>query len=127
MLLLLPALSAVTVGKSIDLSSNHMPWPMAYYIALALCASAGVMFASRRYLAKDTLLKRITLYIGRNTLIILLLHMFFIALSSHYIKPHIPSYPVYKIIEQTVIWTLLIPSIRIINAKAPWLTGKKKK
>lgn len=68
--------------------------------------------------------RKIILYIGKNTLIILSLHLLFIIEASQYISPIIPNKILYKILEQIFIWGLLYICIELINRKMQWILGK---
>ena len=122
--LVIPALSVYFTKQSIDLNSNSLPFPEGYYCLIAIIGSMGILIASNKWFLLETPVKRILLFIGQNTLTILVLHMFFISLCSHYITPFISAKLLYKIIEQLLMWGLLFASISIINTKAKWLIGK---
>lgn len=121
LLLIFPAIITYHSNKSINLSANHFSEPEFLYLIISLSGSMGIILISA---LNWIYTKRIILYIGKNTLIILSLHMFFIGLSSNYIQPFINNSIVYKLVEQTIIWILIIISITIINKKAIWLVGK---
>lgn len=121
LLLILPAIVTYHSNKSINMSSNYFPQPELLYLIISLSGSIGmILFSTLNW----NYIKKIILYIGRNTLIILSLHMFFIGLSSNYIQPFINNGIVYKLVEQAIIWTLIVISITVINKKAIWLLGK---
>lgn len=123
-LLLIPAISVCVTKQTIDLSSNSIPYPMIYHIFISLIGVIGVLLFSKIFFSSNTIIKQSIIYIGKNTLIILLLHMFFISISSKYILPNIPDNILYKIIEQIFVWLLLFVSIYIINKKIKWIIGK---
>lgn len=66
-------------------------------------------------------------YLGKNTLIIMATHFFFITLSANYIRSIIPSFIAYKVIEQIFVWSLVILSIYLINNYFSWIIGRTKK
>lgn len=66
----------------------------------------------------------VLLWLGRNTLVIMCVHMTFISISSTIIKPYINSYMAYKIIEQFFVWSLSILSVCLVNKYALFLIGK---
>lgn len=123
-LLLIPAISVCITKQTIDLSSNSIPYPMFYHIFISLIGVIGILLFSKVFFSSNTMIKLLIIYIGKNTLIILLLHMFFISISSKYILPNIINIFLYKIIEQIFVWTLLFVSIYIINKKMKWIIGK---
>jgi len=124
-LLIIPAISVYLTGKSLDLSSNAIPSPEVYYIIIAFIGTAGILamchYLSRKGTSKS---KHLIVSIGKNTLVILMMHMFFISLSCQYIMPLVANKLIYKIIEQIVIWVLLFATVRLVNAKGRWLIGK---
>lgn len=121
LLLTLPAIVTYYSNESINMSTNHFSQPEILYLIISLSGSIGIILFST---LNWNYIKRIILYIGRNTLIILSLHMFFISLSSNYIQPFINNGIVYKFVEQATIWILTVISITFINKKAIWLLGK---
>lgn len=69
-------------------------------------------------------LEKIMLWVGKNTIIIMGIHMLLIGLSSEYIAGLFESKIVYKIIEQFILWTILYVLVLVINKKIPWIIGK---
>ena len=69
-------------------------------------------------------LKKIIPWIGKNTIIIMGVHMLLIELSTEYIAGLFKSKIVYKIIEQFILWTILYVLALVINKKIPWIIGK---
>jgi len=63
-------------------------------------------------------------FLGRNTLTIMCLHMFFISLSSEYIKYYIDSVMIYKFVEQLFVWSMSLLFVYLINKYIPVLIGK---
>lgn len=124
LLLIIPAISVYFTGKSLDLSGNNIPYPEVYYTVIAFIGIAGTLAICNLFSQKGKRSKQLILNIGKNTLIILMMHMFFISLCSHYIMPFIANKPIYKLLEQIIIWILLFGSIRLINIKGQWLIGK---
>lgn len=123
-LLLIPAISVYYLNNTIDLRSNTIPFPILYHVLIAFIGTTGIFLLSKFLSGRDSLIKTIVLYLGRNTLIILLLHMCFINISANFISPLIPNRIAYKIIELIFISILLYFSIQIINHKLKWLIGK---
>lgn len=122
--LLIPAVSVYCLNNTIDLHSNTIPFPILYHVLIAFIGIAGIFLLSKVLSGRDSLIKTIALYLGRNTLIILLLHMCFINISASFISPLISNKIAYKIIELISISILLYFSIQIINHKLKWLIGK---
>ena len=105
---------------------NSFPSPAIWTCLLALVGTAGVLVVSNALTRAGSRVKGIILYIGKNTLAIVGLHVFFIRLSWHYVEPLIPSYFASKAVEQIFIWLMLVICIQIINAYVPWLVGKSR-
>lgn len=123
-LLAIPAISVFFTKKSLDLSSNTIPHPEIYYIIIAFIGITGILTLCHFFSQQEGKSKQFILYIGKSTLVILMMHMFFISLCSHYIMPFIENKLMYKLLEQSIMWVLLFAIIRFINTKAQWLIGK---
>lgn len=120
--LCLPGILVLITNQSIDLCGNNIPNPELLYIIVSISGSLGLMILST--LKFNPNIKKIILYIGKNTLVILSLHILFIMLASQYISPIIPNKVLYKILEQIFIWGLLYVCIELINRKVKWILGK---
>lgn len=70
-LLLIPAVSVYYLNNTIDLRSNTIPFPILYHVLIAFIGITGIFLLSKVLSRIDSLIKTITLYLGRNTLIIL--------------------------------------------------------
>lgn len=123
-LLLIPAISVYNVNDTINLCSNYVPFPIMYHILIAFIGTIGIFIISKFLEEKNCFIKVLALYLGKNTLIILLLHMCFISISVDFISPLISNKIAYKIIELLFISALLYISIQIINYKLKWIIGK---
>jgi len=120
-----PIVIALATHNSLDLSSNHIPFPIVMRVACACLATMGILSLCKRYSEIGAIRqKKVVLWIGKNTLPILLLHMFFISFSCHFIEPHIGSHLVYKAIELMFVVSAVYACVRFINAKARWMVGK---
>lgn len=122
-----PIAIAWTTHKSLDLSNNYIPSPIVLRTVCAYLATTGILSLGKRYAeisSQSAKSKRIILWIGRNTLPILLLHMFLISFSSHFFAPYFISRVLYKVIEITFVTTMLYISVCLINSKARWMIGK---
>jgi len=137
MLLLIPILGLLTVvlsiviNPAINMCLNRMtPYFLGYLGAFTgiclifLMSNFLARFSKKSFFLDQS--KIVIKYLGLNTLSILAFHMFFIGLSSGFVKPMIGSYFMYKIVEQIVVWFLIYLSIQTINKYFPWLIGKKK-
>ena len=125
-LLVIPLISAFCIHVHLDMRDNSIPSPVIWTCMLALFGTMGTLIVSNVLTKADSRIKNIILYIGRNTLAILGLHVFFIRLSWHYVEPLIPSYIASKGVEQIFVWLMLVICIRLINTYVPWLVGKTK-
>ena len=121
--LCLPGILVLITNQSINLSENYIPKPEVLYVIFSISGSLGILILSSASIFAPNI-KRIILYIGKNTLIILSLHMLFIMFANHYISHIIPNKLLYKILEQIFIWGLLYFSIEFINRKGKWILGK---
>lgn len=123
-LLLIPAVSVFYINDTIDLRLNKIPYPVLYHIMVSLMGFGGILLISKLLSTNNNYIKAIMLYVGKNTLIVLLLHMFFISLSVEFISPFITNKIIYKIIELSFIGIFLYLSMYLINSKMRWLIGK---
>lgn len=120
--LCLPGILVLITNQSIDLCGNNIPRPELPYIFVSISGSLGLIILST--LKGNQMYRKIILYIGKNTLVILSLHLLFIIEASQYISPIIPNKILYKILEQIFIWGLLYICIELINRKMQWILGK---
>lgn len=123
LMLTIPFITAMLTSTRIELSDNMIPPPEFYFIMVSIVGSIGIITISAINLS-CTWAVRIILFLGKNTLIILALHIMFIDLSCKYIQPLISERLVYKVVEQAFIWIMLFLSIEFINSRAKWLIGK---
>lgn len=121
LLLIIPGVVVYFKETYIGMSVNAIPNPALLYCLIAISGTLGTLTLCTFDYGK---IKRIFLFIGKNTLTILGTHIFFINLSSHYISPLIGNYLLYKISEQMVIWMAVVICCYVVNKKAPWMIGK---
>lgn len=110
---------------NINMSGNDIP----RLGTIPLSIMGLLMFCYACYwlsMLKCTRLHNALSWLGKNTIIILALHMFFIKLSTIYIYPYISSKLEYKAIELIFVYTLSILSIIVINRYIPWMVSMKK-
>lgn len=117
----IPFATVMYTNNSINLADNYIPSPEVLYILLSIIGCLGIFIISLGQFGKA---KAIILYLGKNTLIILSLHMMFINIYAQYIRPYINNIIVYKSLEQIFIWVMIYSCIEFINKKASWLIGK---
>jgi fucose 4-O-acetylase-like acetyltransferase len=122
LILMVNAISIYYLGCGIGLTSAKLGFPSSYHIAMAIITSIGVFILSKQI--AWPLIKSILVWIGRNTLVIVCLHMTLIGYSCHYIQPHISHVLLYKIIEACVVWFGSLLFVIIVNRFAPVLAGK---
>lgn len=124
-LLILPLISAILVHDKNMFHNNIILHPEVYHLLLAIVGSFAILFisTSKRIFGNEKLKKTI-IYIGQNTLIILLLHQLLIFISGKYIFPLLHSHIIYKIIEQCFLWGMMVGAIYIINCYLPFIVGK---
>ena len=125
-LLLIPLLSAYYIHKPFRMIDNSFPSPAILTCTVALMGAVGVLVVSNTLTKVDKRIKNIMLYIGKNTLVIMCVHEFYIRLTYQFIEPYISSYLIAKTVDQIALWLMLLISIRLINARVPWLVGKSR-
>lgn len=121
-LLVANAVSVFFLGSHIGLTGAKIGIPSSYYIVMAIISSMGVFMLSKQI--NWSLIKSILVWIGRNTLVIVFLHMTLIKYSCYYIQPHITHVLLYKIIEACVVWFGSLLFVVLINRFAPVFAGK---
>ena len=81
-----------------------------------------------KYIKKQTKLIKVLIFFGKNTLVIMAVHLFFLTIAVDYIKPHLSGslfeMIAYKVIQQIVMWIGVLSCIYVINNKARWMIGK---
>lgn len=122
-LLAIPCAFVLITKQSINLADNYIPSPEAIYVLVSIIGSTGLLLLAM-VKNNNKIWGGWILFLGKNTLIILSLHMFFIGVASEYIKPLIQNKLIYKLSEQIFVWTLLYFSIILINKKVKWILGK---
>lgn len=116
------------------LYNHYSPQPLSmannYSVGLADFLPAVVGVVMTFFVSKDVValgyrpIAKALAWIGRNSLVVLGLHLPFISLSVACVKPLVPSHLLYKLIEQLFVWALCVASARLINAKARWMLGR---
>lgn len=105
--------------------NNIILHPEIYHLLLAIIGSFAVLFISTsKRIFGNGKLKRTVIYIGQNTLIILLVHQLLIFISAKYIFPLVHSHIIYKVVEQCFLWGMMVGTIYIINRYLPFIVGK---
>lgn len=122
------AMSLLT-KDSMELANNDIPDPFVIRIVIAYCFSLSAIQLCKQLEEKGMFawVRNLLSKIGKNTFVILMLHMFVIALCTQYIKPHFASKILYKPIEFTILWGTMCLCVLFVNRKAPWLLGKSRK
>ena len=119
---LVPAIVVFLTDETISCAGNNIPSPLIIFLIMPFMGVFGIFLFT--FFIKNTTFKKILLYLGQNTLIIMCLHMFFIGVSSTYLLPYTESQLLYKIGEQLFVWILVVGSIELINHKIKFLIGK---
>ncbi len=63
------------------------------------------------------------IWLGRNSLVLMAVHMFFISLCCYYLQPLLPRLP-YKLTEQVFVWLFSLTTAWLVNRYAKWTIGK---
>lgn len=125
--LFLPSVCLCFFERTMNLKENYIPSPEILFIIISfisIFAFLSISISINNVKGFFIKFKNVILFLGKNTLIILALHMLYINLSLHFIKPFFEIHILYKTIEQFFIWSLLYLSILLINKKCKWLIGK---
>ena len=109
-----------------DLHYNIFFHPIENYI----CAFIGIggLFSISHLISIGSIniIKNFLLYCGKNTLVIMSIHLFYLNVYRHLIRPLIKNMEMlfYNSMEQIFMWTLVCFSIWLINRKFAWIIGK---
>lgn len=63
-------------------------------------------------------------WFGKNSLVIMALHILYMLIAYEYIRPYVDGKILYKIIEMTIVFSLSVLSVLFINKKASWIIRK---
>ena len=88
-----------------------------YFIAMC---GVGLVLMVSRLINRSQFLQ----YLGRNTLVILGVHIILIVVSVDYVEPLVSNHWLFKFIQQIIIWGISILTIEIVNKYLPWVAGK---
>ncbi len=127
--LLISVLSAAVVAYaycnpvSMDMNQNRLPIES---IPIALCGICLIVKMSETI--TGGILMRTLVFLGRNTLVIMAFHMFYLYVAAIHIKPLLSDgvleMALYKIIQQVIMWTGVLATIWVVNHKAKWILGR---
>lgn len=120
--LTIPFVYIIQIHDTFHLISGHIPTPACISIIISLFGIVGICLLSsiiNIHLCKETLI-----YIGRNTLTILAVHMFFIEFSGHYTKPILSNNLLYQPFKFLFIVLATWLCILFINKRCRWIIGK---
>lgn len=114
-------MSTILTGHYIGFSYNDIA-------ATDLIASFAGLFGLlclSRYLSHygGGTLQGILIWLGRNSLVLMAVHVFFIRLCCYHIEPLL-SYTAYKITEQLIVWTFSLLCVYFVNRYGKWTIGK---
>lgn len=106
-----------------------MKWGIFPFGSVVLSLSGIIMTLTfSKQIENHTKLTRVLVFLGKNTLVIMAVHMFFMTIAADYIKPHLSGSlygsVTYKVIQQIVMWIGVLFCIYVINNKAKWMIGK---
>ena len=89
----------------------------------------GYFFA--HFAKKDSIkvkFSNVFLYLGKNTFVIMAVHMFFMNISVEYVKPYLNhnifQMIIYKTIQQVIMWSGILLSIKCFNRWGKHLLGR---
>ncbi len=106
-----------------DMNQNRLPIES---IPIALCGICLIVKMSETI--TGGILMRTLVFLGRNTLVIMAFHMFYLYVAAIHIKPLLSDgvleMALYKIIQQVIMWTGVLATIWVVNHKAKWILGR---
>lgn len=119
--LLAPLIFVYYVQNTIQFWNNEMPKPEILSIVLSLSGIYGILLLSAKI---SSVIKKVFVYIGKNTLTVLCVHMLYISLFRHYLD-YTTDRLHFVLIEQVLLCITLYFTIAFVNKKCPFLIGKK--
>lgn len=122
----LSILVAYYINPAIDMSSNRLHPILPTYLGAINGILMLIMLSGVIQYQPIKHLNIFLVFLGKNTLTIMAVHMFFIGLSSQFMKPFFSTYFLYKLAEQSAVWICSILSVLLINRYFPFVVGKKK-
>lgn len=103
--------------------SLFAPWGSAIIVA----AEGALMTISLSAVDISDYLERVAIWLGKNSLIIMLVHFIFIEILGYGLQ-HVfhltPFY--YGVAINVIIWPIIYFSVIVINGYCPWIVSKKK-
>ena len=121
LLLCVPLVYVLCFPTPIDLCRGFLPGSMILPVIIAFIGIAAILSVSI-LLEKINVnyINRLLCYLGRNTLTILMFHLFFINVSSEYLRPLLGGIGT----EPLTVWIWLFIIIPIVNRYFPFLAGR---
>ncbi len=113
--------STILTGRYLGITENNI---VSTDLIAAFTGLFGLLCLSRclSHYGGGTL-QGILIWLGRNSLVLMAVHIFFMHLSCYYLQPLLP-YLAYKVTEQLFIWTFGLLSVWFVNRYAKWVIGK---
>ena len=122
-IIIVPIIPSYKYGDSLDLFSNHIPEPYLLFTTIPLAVFVAMFSLSYRLNSRVAFLT----WLGKNTLLILILHIIAIEISNTYIQNLFENKILYKIVQQMIIWSFVFIFTILINKFLPVLGGKRNK
>lgn len=120
-IIIFPIIPSYIYGDSLDLFSNHIPYPYLLFTMMP-CAMFIAMFSlSYRLNSRVGFLT----WLGKNTLLILILHIIAIEIVNNYLRDLFENKIIYKVVQQMIIWSFVFAFTTLINDFLPVLGGKR--
>ena len=119
-LLILFCVVTCLVGKGMDLAHNKFSL---FNIIPSLLGTVMIIYYSKSIIWGGSV-SNLLIWLGKNSLVIMCVHILFINISEAYLKPFLDSYMDYKITEQFFVWCSSMISVLLVNKYARSLIGK---
>ena len=111
------------VGKGMDLAHNRFSLlniiPSVLGTFMVISYSKSIIWGGR--------IPNLLIWLGKNTLVVMCVHILFVNISETYMKPFVDSYMIYKLMEQLFVWCFSVISVFFVNKYALFLIGKRRK
>ena len=123
LLLLIPFGTVLYTGETICMYDNSIPSPIVLYYAIAVCGFLGVLLLSKFVCDYCGKANGLLAKLGKNTIPVLAFHQTLLAVSSKYFV--CDSHIVFKILQQTLVWSVCLFAIWLCNRYFRVAVGKK--
>lgn len=92
-------------------------------VCVGMCGIISIILLGK-YIEKNKLLNMALVWIGKNTIVIMSIHMLYIEILVKYVKPLVKYTYLYKSLEIILLWAFLFVTVKIISKYLKWILGR---